>query len=49
MGFTFVLHRDTGVPLFPVEERPVPARGGGFWRRFSATLPDELIAFALPR
>jgi quinoprotein glucose dehydrogenase len=25
MGFLFVLHRETGVPLFPVEERPVPA------------------------
>lgn len=25
MGFTFVLDRDTGEPLFPVEERPIPA------------------------
>src|SRR5262245_44996448 len=25
MGHLFVLHRDTGVPLFPVEERPVPS------------------------
>jgi quinoprotein glucose dehydrogenase len=25
MGFTFVLDRDTGTPLFPVEEVPVPA------------------------
>jgi len=24
-GHLFVLHRETGVPLFPVEERPVPA------------------------
>lgn len=24
-GFVFLLNRDTGVPLFPVEERPVPA------------------------
>jgi len=24
MGHVFVLHRDTGAPLFPVEERPVP-------------------------
>ena len=24
-GLVFVLHRDTGEPLFPVEERPVPA------------------------
>lgn len=26
MGHIFVLHRETGEPLFPVEERPVPAR-----------------------
>jgi quinoprotein glucose dehydrogenase len=25
MGFVYVLHRETGEPLFPVEERPVPA------------------------
>lgn len=25
MGHVFILHRDTGEPLFPVEERPVPA------------------------
>ncbi len=25
MGFLYVLHRETGEPLFPVEERPVPA------------------------
>jgi quinoprotein glucose dehydrogenase len=25
MGFVFILHRETGEPLFPVEERPVPA------------------------
>ena len=24
-GFLYVLHRETGVPVFPVEERPVPA------------------------
>ncbi len=24
MGHVFLLHRDTGAPLFPVEERPVP-------------------------
>jgi len=24
MGHIFVLHRETGAPLFPVEERPVP-------------------------
>ena len=26
MGFVFVLHRETGEPVFAVEERPVPAR-----------------------
>lgn len=25
MGYVFILDRETGVPLFPVEERPVPA------------------------
>jgi len=25
MGFVYVFHRETGQPLFPVEERPVPA------------------------
>ncbi len=28
MGFLFVLHRESGDPLFPVEERPVPQDGG---------------------
>jgi quinoprotein glucose dehydrogenase len=27
MGMTFVLNRDTGAPLWPVEERPVPQNG----------------------
>lgn len=31
MGHIFVLHRETGKPLFPVEERPVP----------KSTVPDE--------
>jgi quinoprotein glucose dehydrogenase len=26
-GLTFVLHRETGTPLFPIEERPVPTDG----------------------
>ena len=30
MGFLFILDRDTGQPLLPVEERPVPQGGG--WR-----------------
>ena len=33
-GFVFVLHRETGTPLFPVEERPFPP----------STLPGEKIA-----
>ncbi len=28
MGLTFVLHRETGEPLWPVEERAVPVTGG---------------------
>ena len=27
MGYTFVLDRDTGKPLFPVQEIPVPRSG----------------------
>ncbi|MCP4006332.1 MAG: pyrroloquinoline quinone-dependent dehydrogenase [bacterium] len=27
MGHVFILHRETGIPLFPVEERPVPQDG----------------------
>ncbi|NND67746.1 MAG: pyrroloquinoline quinone-dependent dehydrogenase [Halioglobus sp.] len=27
MGMTFVLHRETGEPIWPVEERPVPQTG----------------------
>lgn len=27
MGMTFVLHRETGKPLWPVEEQPVPQQG----------------------
>ena len=26
-GFVFVFHRETGEPIFPVEERPVPTDG----------------------
>ena len=38
MGHVFVLHRDTGEPLFPVEERPVP-QGGVEGERLSPTQP----------
>ncbi len=38
MGFLFVLHRQTGEPLFPVEERPVP-QGGVPGEKLSPTQP----------
>jgi quinoprotein glucose dehydrogenase len=38
MGFVFVLDRDTGVPVFPVEERPVP-QGGVAGEALSPTQP----------
>ena len=37
-GFLFVLDRDTGVPVFPVEERPVP-QGGVKGETLSPTQP----------
>jgi quinoprotein glucose dehydrogenase len=41
MGFTFVLDRDTGQPLFPVQELPVP-RSGVPGEETSATQPFPL-------
>jgi len=38
MGHLFVLHRETGEPLFPVEERPVP-QDGAPGERLSPTQP----------
>jgi quinoprotein glucose dehydrogenase len=38
MGMLFVLHRETGKPLFPVEERPVPQDG----------VPDERLSPTQP-
>ncbi|MBY0420954.1 MAG: PQQ-binding-like beta-propeller repeat protein, partial [Parvularculaceae bacterium] len=38
MGFVFTLDRDTGAPVFPVEERPVP-QGGVAGEALSATQP----------
>ncbi len=38
MGFVFVLDRETGEPLFPVEEKPVPAR----------TVPGETVTPTQP-
>ncbi len=37
-GFIFVLDRDTGVPVFPVEEKPVP-QGGAEGEALSPTQP----------
>jgi len=39
MGMTFALHRETGQPLWPVEERPVPADGA---------VPGEYLAPTQP-
>jgi quinoprotein glucose dehydrogenase len=38
MGLLFILHRETGAPLFPVEERPVP-QGGAPGEILSPTQP----------
>ncbi|MCZ6462993.1 MAG: pyrroloquinoline quinone-dependent dehydrogenase, partial [Proteobacteria bacterium] len=38
MGFLFVLNRETGEPIFPVEERPVP-QGGAPGEKLSPTQP----------
>jgi quinoprotein glucose dehydrogenase len=38
MGHVFVLHRETGEPLFPVEERPVP-QGGAPGEELATTQP----------
>ncbi len=38
MGFLFLLDRDTGVPLYPIEERPVPASDAA-GERLSPTQP----------
>ena len=39
MGMTFVLHRETGQPVWPVEERPVPQEGA---------VPEEYLAPTQP-
>lgn len=39
MGMTFALHRDTGEPLWPVEERPVPQEGVAAGDYVSPTQP----------
>jgi quinoprotein glucose dehydrogenase len=45
-GFLFVLDRDTGVPVFPVEERPVP-QGGVAGEVLSPTQPYPTFLPAL--
>jgi len=39
MGLTFALHRETGAPLWPVEERPAPADGAAPGEHLSPTQP----------
>jgi quinoprotein glucose dehydrogenase len=39
MGLTFALHRETGVPLWPVEERPAPQQGKAPEEYLSPTQP----------
>jgi quinoprotein glucose dehydrogenase len=46
MGHVFVLHRETGAPLFPVEERAVP-QSDVPGEQASPTQPFPLPAFAL--
>ncbi|MBL6716825.1 MAG: PQQ-binding-like beta-propeller repeat protein [Pseudomonadales bacterium] len=47
MGFVYLLHRETGEPLIPVEERPVP-KGGPLSPYLSPTqpFPPEAYRFA---
>ena len=42
MGHMFLLHRETGQPLFPVEERPVP-QGGVAGETLSPTQPFPTV------
>ncbi|HUH36580.1 MAG TPA: pyrroloquinoline quinone-dependent dehydrogenase [Spongiibacteraceae bacterium] len=46
MGLLFVLNRETGEPLLPVEERPVP-QGGPAPEALSATQPYPVLPEAL--
>jgi quinoprotein glucose dehydrogenase len=48
MGFLFVLHRETGEPLFPVEERPVP-QGGAPGEVLAPTQPFPVLPPPLVR
>jgi quinoprotein glucose dehydrogenase len=49
MGMTFVLDRETGLPLFPVEERPVPQEGAVPGEYLSPTQPFPLKPAPLHR
>jgi quinoprotein glucose dehydrogenase len=46
VGHLFVLHRETGKPIFPVEERPVP-QGGVEGEKLSPTQPIPVLPRAL--
>ena len=48
MGLVFVLDRATGVPVFPVEERPVP-QGGADGETLSPTQPFPVAPLPLSR
>ena len=48
MGFVYVLHRETGEPLVPVEERPVP-QGGPLAPYLSPTQPFPPVAYQFAR
>src|SRR3712207_1072217 len=56
MGFLYLLHRETGEPIFPVKERPVPQSdvpGEQSWptqpfpRMYHATQPVPALPLAL--
>lgn len=47
MGMLFVFHRETGEPLFPIEEKPVP-QGGVEGEQLSATQPFSSLPALVP-
>ncbi|MBT7449569.1 MAG: PQQ-binding-like beta-propeller repeat protein, partial [Rhodospirillaceae bacterium] len=50
MGTVFVFHRDTGEPLFPIEERPVPKSGiPGEMASPTQPMPSRLDPFSHQR
>jgi len=48
MGMLFVFNRETGVPLFPIEERPVPQNGVA-GEVLAATQPFSTLPSLVPR